>query len=362
MPNVFAASVATLFLGLLPLGQSWAANPVAMNPVAVPLRYEAGRVNAEAQINPLTRRLLSRALKKEVPSEVEFSATNLAGQVAMPPGQTEFLDGAIAIDATPLRRILSPAFDRALAAATKAYNLPQGLTPTQLEMMFQYRFVGEGTLSVVDESVNPSLLMGIESKDSVSKDSGSTKPVSTDSGSTKPASPQTTRFVFKYDDQTGAISAEGLDPEVWNACRTQTCSTSMDGTFDVDLHIDGALEVSEALKVRLPSSVKRVLRNALFWGVERLDFASGTMTSDLMTLPQEEALELANSPVSQELKPVASVRGEAIPMPKTAPPGAAAASSHSNPSAPYFVALTHGDFVLTSQGSTVPWSAVFSVP
>ncbi len=212
--------------------------------------YREGRVTAKAEINPIASRVLSRSLKKEIPSALEFSATDLEGSFILPPGYAKLASGKITVNAAPLKAFLRPAINLALQRLAQTYDLPDGITMETLETLLNYEIRGTGSIG----------------------------------------GDRTTQFSFSYSDNTDVITIEGLDPLVLASCQVRQCQTQTDGKLELNLDIAGLLSTSDRLGLKLPTSVTRILRNARLLGLKELEFAQGTIASGLETQPKALAL------------------------------------------------------------------------
>lgn len=328
--------------------------------------YEDGSFTAEADINPLAGRLLGRVLKKEIPSALTFSATELAGSFTIPETTTTLGNGSITLDSSPVKAFLEPYLQQAMGRVAQSYNLPEEVGIETLESVLNYSFVGQGLINSANDS---------------------------------------TAFTFEYGDDVDSLAITGIDPAVLALCQVQKCNTQMDGDFDLKLDVEGFSETSEELGIQLPSSVKRALRRAQMFGFKEVAFADGKLTSVVQILPNLAPPEtdiapeepeaagsagtgaIAPAPVTEETttfpeaaEPATPLAPGPVPMPvqevvpnepvpvEPAPdqvpeqaqilklrPIRAGASTNVHQ-------LTQGNFILTAERLTAPWSMVFSVP
>ena len=371
---MFLAGIAT---GVMP------GSPVQAQPNTLSYNYQEGNFLAEAEINPLAGRLLGRVLKKEIPSAVTFSATELAGSFTIPDTTTTVGNGSITLDSGPVKAFLEPYLQQAMGKVAQSYSLPEEVGIETLESVMNYRFIGQGLLKSANDS---------------------------------------TAFTFEYGDDIDRLSIQGIDPDVLALCQVQECNTQLDGDFDLKLDVEGFSETSEDLGIKLPSSVKRALRRAQLFGFREVAFADGKLTSVVQVLPNLEP-PVGEEGVSPSLPDIAvpeiavpevavpeivvpevtipgvtipggtipevtapevtvpevSVPGTTQPVDSDAPVSEEAISTASMPvllqsqlsslraiATPSFPRslhqLTHGKFVLSAERMTAPWSMVFAVP
>ncbi len=349
--------------------------------------YEDGSFTAEAEINPLAGRLLGRVLKKEIPSAVTFSATELAGVFTLPETTTTVANGSITLDSGPVKAFIEPYIQQAMGRIAQSYSLPEDVGIETLESVLNYRFIGEGLL----ESDNAS-----------------------------------TAFTFEYGDDADRLAITGIDPAVLALCEIQQCNTQVDGDFDLKLDVEGFSETSDELGIKLPASVKRALKRAQLFGFKEVAFADGKLTSVVQLLPSLTSSPTEALPVSPETTVPTGVGAEVgaeAPDSETAPASVEADSAaetstlegatpdgpnttpvspalvnapatlplpvqeerptpevtdsieatqaqvqraqplyRSTRAAPRLNRITHGNFVFTAERLTAPWSIVFAVP
>ena len=348
---------------------------VQAQPSNLAYEYQDGSFTADAEINPLAGRLLGRVLKREIPSAVTFSATELAGAFTIPETTTQIGNGSITLDSSPVKAFLEPYLQQALGQVAQSYSLPEGVGIETLESVLNYRFIGQGLLESDNEK---------------------------------------TAFTFEYGDDTDSLAITGIDPAVLALCEIQQCNTQVDGNFDLKLDVEGFSETSDELGIQLPSSVKRALRRAKLFGFREVAFADGKLTSVVQVLPNLAPPEIEAESVVPELtvpaeadETSASTTPEAQPpevippaiesdneVPATStpeeitPPEASSPeTSGNNPILPESLSasvkaapaqaplrprrtagstiahhLTRGNFILTAERLTAPWSMVFAVP
>lgn len=286
--------------------------PSVSAPVLVPVQaaayqYQDGNFKAIAQIDPLAGRLLGRLVSKEVPSSVTLSATELAGAFAIPAAAASLDGGRLTLDSRPVKVFLEPYLQQVLGQVAKTYPLPEGVGIETLETVFNYRFTGQGALQTLSSG----------------------------------GQPVSTAFTFDYSDSGDRLTLQGLNPAVLAQCQGQPCQTQLDGDFVFKIDIQGLSQVSGQLGIQLPSSARQALNQARLFGLKEVDFADGQLTAAVQVQPAPTLTGLGSLP------PVARPQsGDRFPPQDT---------SKLTPK------LTHGNFVLTAERLTAPWSAVFSV-
>jgi len=320
---------------------------VQAQPSQLSYDYQNGSIAAEAEINPLAGRLLGRILKKEIPSAVTFSATELVGAFTLPETTASIGNGSITFDSSPVKALLEPYLQQAMGQIAQRYSLPEDVGIETLESALNYRLVGEGLLNSLNGS---------------------------------------TAFTFEYGDDTDRLAIEGIDPAVLALCQEQTCTTEVDGDFDLKLDVKGFGEASEELGLNLPFSVKRMLKQAQRFGFKEVAFADGKLTSVVQLLPNlapavvSEHELLLDKPLTES--PVESTTREDMERPQSAPADVVSADvasadevepgsklgdyptiqSANSRNLRGHHQLTQGDFVLTVERMTAPWSFVYSLP
>lgn len=301
---------------------------VQAQPSNLTYEYQDGSFTAEAEINPLAGRLLGRVLKKEIPSAVTFSATELAGSFTLPATSAKLGNDRITLDSSPVKAFLEPYLQQAMGRVAQSYNLPKDVDIETLEAVLNYRFIGQGRINSANNS---------------------------------------TAFTFEYGDDTDSLTIKGIDPAVLALCQLQQCNTQVDGDFDLKLDVEGFSKTSNELGIQLPSSVRQALKQAQFFGLKEVAFADGQLTSVVQVLP---SLAPSTTP-GEAVVPGATVPTQNLARSPQVVPGIAKvqapAQTPMRPQRSMVTAhglhqITHGNFVLTAERLTAPWSMVFAVP
>lgn len=308
--------------------------PPSAEPVVPLYQYREGSFTATAQIDPLAGRLLGRLLQKEIPSAVTLSATELAGSFTIPEGAATLANGVITLDATPVKTFLEPYLQAALAQVVQSYNLPDEIGIETLEAVLNYRFVGQGRLQA------------------------STPPATAPLGGSQ--GKRSTSFTFEYSDRTARLTARGIDPAVLALCQVEQCDSQIDGDFDLQIDVQGFSQTSEQLGIELPSSVRQALNQARLFGIREVAFADGQLTSAVQVQPERAMPLEVGAPLTQPASAVLAPQlGRRFPS-QSAPPIPRLPDRGPTPGSA-LAGLTQGNFVLTAERLTAPWSAVFSV-
>lgn len=279
--------------------------------------YQNGSFTAEAEINPLAGRLLGNVLKKEVPSSINFSATELAGSFTLPEAaanNANLGNGDITLDSAPVKAFLEPYLEQALDRIVQNYDLPEGVSIETLESVVNYRVIGKGRLESAQRQ---------------------------------------TAFTFDYSDRADSLTIKGIDPAVLALCQVQECSSQVEGDVDLQLDVKGISETSDELGIKLPANIKQALKRAQMFGLKEVAFADGKLTSRVQVLPRPAQ---STDDAVPDLIPGVDMPGAKLPPSSTLPSSPKASTSS------LLHQLTHGNFVLTAERLTAPWSVVFALP
>jgi hypothetical protein len=231
---------------------------------------------------------------------------------------------------------LEPYLQQALAKAAQTYPLPKGIDIETLEQVVNYRFLGQGNLNATTGS---------------------------------------TAFTFEYDDGTGLLVVKGMDPAILSRCKQQQCDTQIEGDFDLDLDVEGLRKTSSELNINLPNGLQLALNQAKLFGLKEVAFAEGKLSSKVQVLPPLEPAAATTSQGRASQRQGQRALGESgWPQASASKPaffngervqahGRECIEDCSQPnSTQALYQLTQGNFVLTAQRMTAPWSLLFSVP